>query len=148
MRCGVVSSRSCNGCRCGRFRQSLGGRVCCCDEGAARVAETGWVERRGRGAGQRVAESCRPETGGRGVVVVGRRWTRMRRGGGVGGRAAVVSERSSSEMAGQQLPSASATKRLPPALLQLVPLSSTGSSVVELCCATVSQRQADHLRFE
>jgi hypothetical protein len=72
----------------------------------------------------------------------------MRRGGGVGGRAAVVSERSSSEMAGQQLPSASATKRLPPALLQLVPLSSTGSSVVELCCATVSQRQADHLRFE
>jgi hypothetical protein len=75
-----------------------------------------WAERRGEEQDSASQESSRPETGGRGVV--DGRWTRMRRGGWwwwCWGRAAaaVVSERSSSEMAGQQLPSARSARERP-----------------------------------
>jgi hypothetical protein len=95
-----------NACRCGRFRQSLGGCVWCCDEGAARVSG-----RRRRSGGSREQNSASQKTAGPRLVVGGYLAVA---GGGCGavvvlGRtAAVVSERSSSsEMAGQQLPSAS-----------------------------------------
>lgn len=156
----------CNACRCGRCRQSLGGRVVCCDEGR-RACETGtaWAERRGGAsritARRRKQQARRWRQGYRWRALdedAARWWCRW-----CWGRAAVVSERSSSEMAGQQLPSASArpstsTRMLPPlpqsiasAPVRACPRPaglSSNSAVLAVPAVPPSRsaRQADHLR--
>jgi hypothetical protein len=82
MSCVAVGSRSW---QCVQVREvpTIPGRVCLVlRRGGGARKWTASAERREQRAEQRVAENCRPETGGRGVS--GGRWWRLRRGGGVG----------------------------------------------------------------